>query len=416
MRALIALFASLALPGARIDRLERADRTRGGTVGPSYAYFEFAPSGGAGMGAACACSTPTGAKGETLTFTRASSGTCTKGNTTTGIANGDLVTCSTDQARVMPGGDGTGGNGLLVEAEKTNDFLRSEETENAAWSSDTFGGPSAITITADQAIAPDGTLTADRWQVPATGAGTYTLKYQTMISATRTVSIYLKGNNESGTLTLRTGGCTTCSYNPNTWTRCVRANIAASTTAYIGNDPLDCGGTEGAKDVFVWGAQNEAGKFASSYIKTAGAAVTRAPEAPTFALTTTGVNFSAAYTFQTNRLSVDNGVGFIFDTNVTHYFQGFIGTGDKMDTHFSTGALTATVATFTYGASTRAAHYFAAGVQGACVNGSCTTAATADPEAIGAGTLWIGRNFTSGSQIDGVIKKFCFDPDSTRCR
>src|SRR5690242_20575791 len=66
--------------------------------------FEFAPANGAGMGAACACTNPTGSKGETMTFTRSSDAMCTKGNTTSSIANGDLVSCTTNQIRVMPGG------------------------------------------------------------------------------------------------------------------------------------------------------------------------------------------------------------------------------------------------------------------------------------------------------------------------
>ena len=119
----------------RVDRLPGV-RTPGGRKGTrGYAFFEFAPSGGAGMGAPCACTTPTGAKGEALTFTRASNGTCTKtttgGLTTTGIANGDLVVCSSNQPRVEY--DSQGVLGLLVDSAGTNSVLRSQEVNNAAW-------------------------------------------------------------------------------------------------------------------------------------------------------------------------------------------------------------------------------------------------------------------------------------------
>src|SRR3990167_9115874 len=66
-------------------------------AGSSYAFFEFAPSSGAGMPAACSGTTPSGAKGEVLTFTRNSTRYCTKGNETSGIANGHLVLLTTNQ-------------------------------------------------------------------------------------------------------------------------------------------------------------------------------------------------------------------------------------------------------------------------------------------------------------------------------
>ena len=76
---MLALLAIALL--AQADCTREGGRCRGARMGdrgggPRFAYFEFAPEGGAGMTAACACTTPTGAKGETLTFSRASSGTC----------------------------------------------------------------------------------------------------------------------------------------------------------------------------------------------------------------------------------------------------------------------------------------------------------------------------------------------------
>jgi hypothetical protein len=105
MRALLLiLIASSALGQGRFDRFnQRTDQGRStrGFEQSSYAFFEFAPASGAGMGTACACTTPTGAKGEALTFTRAGDATCSKqGLATTGIANGDLVACTGNQPRV----------------------------------------------------------------------------------------------------------------------------------------------------------------------------------------------------------------------------------------------------------------------------------------------------------------------------
>src|SRR4029077_1644502 len=131
--------------------------------------FEFAPASGVGMGTACACTTPTGSKGETLTFARSSSATCLKtvGTAPQTIANGDMVTCTTNQPRVMPGADGTNILGLLVEDARTNSALRSQQIENAAWTA-ANAVVAAPTITANAAVAPDGTTTAERVQIPAT--------------------------------------------------------------------------------------------------------------------------------------------------------------------------------------------------------------------------------------------------------
>ena len=113
---------SLAVPDKKVPAGDRhgnhlrESRRLGGRSSARPPVFQFATVTGVGMTDECTCASPTGTKGETLTFTRASAGFCTKGNEWTGIDNGDLVSCSTDQPRVMRGGDGTGAKGLLVES------------------------------------------------------------------------------------------------------------------------------------------------------------------------------------------------------------------------------------------------------------------------------------------------------------
>ena len=123
--ALFLLVAFVADAGGRFDRVNTrcaGGRSSRGLSCADYAYFEFAPASGAGMTAACACTTPTGAKGEAMTFTRTGAATCSKqGLATTGINDGDLVTCASDnQPRVEPSG---GVLGLRVESAKTNPLL-----------------------------------------------------------------------------------------------------------------------------------------------------------------------------------------------------------------------------------------------------------------------------------------------------
>ena len=269
--------------------------------GYSAAFFEFAPSSGLGMGAACACATPTGAKGEAMTFSRASSATCLKtvGTAPQAIANGDMVTCSSGQPRVMPGTDGTGISGLLVEASRTNILLRSQELNNVAWSTDNVGAPGAPTVTADAATAPDGTVTAERLQIPATSTSQSSGLLQTISNASAAASSafwYLKGNSTSGALDLglwsgASYACVVCSYNASTWTPCKLENInggGASATFVVGNLSVSSrcnSGARGAADVFAWGTQWEVGAYVTSYIATTSAAVTRSADQADLAIT-----------------------------------------------------------------------------------------------------------------------------------
>lgn len=200
---LLTLALSQVAPDSEYDRAPRVSRVQraGGRAGVGLAFFEFAPASGAGMGAACACTNPTGAKGEALTFTRASTGTCTKGNTTSGIANGDLVTCGNDLPRVMPGGDGTGGLGLLVESTRTNVVTQSQAIDNAAYADFVGTGGAAPTLNAaNGATAPDGTATAEQYTFAATTGAQASARAQVALTAAAySCTAFVQGQAGAGT-------------------------------------------------------------------------------------------------------------------------------------------------------------------------------------------------------------------------
>lgn len=247
--------------------------------GQSLATYEIAPANGAGMGTACAGTTPTSAQGTPLTFSRASNATCLRSGTTTGIANGDLVKLTTGQPRVMPGGDGSGGLGILIEGPRTNDALRSEEFENVVWL-DSVSVSAAPTRTANFAVSPDGAANADRLQFPAaTATGNYSSVFQSHTGVVRSGSVFVKGNGTSGNIciVIDTAAGTSCSFNAATWTRCLSENKIGS-NFFIGNFSgfgCNAGGNQPAIDVLIYGGQDEVGPFASSYIPTVGTAATR---------------------------------------------------------------------------------------------------------------------------------------------
>jgi len=194
----------------------------------------------------------------------------------------------------------TCGPRLLLEPTRTNLALQSE-TFQTTWA------PQTVTITANATTAPNGTLTADKI-VAAVGAGTAAQHRvdQTTVSAAGayTFSVYAK-KAETQYIFLRIGtslgaycdlnngqilgvsvGITAKSEDAgNGWYRIIITNAAASANEVIrinlavtvGNLNFIGNGTDGA---FIWGAQYEAGSYATSYTgATTTAAVTRLADA-----------------------------------------------------------------------------------------------------------------------------------------
>lgn len=138
-----------------------------------------------------------------------------------------------------------------------------------AWTALGGGGPTAPTVTANQAQAPDGSgLTADRVQVSSCAAGfSVVFLNQTVTAATQyTTSVYVYGNGSSGSIgiynydsTAATGDLVAWPYLNGLWTRIYITRTNANTTLRLGigcmNDPGVTGHTNsGAADVFLWGA------------------------------------------------------------------------------------------------------------------------------------------------------------------
>lgn len=396
----------------------------------SFAAFEFAPGDGTGMGTACACTTPTGVHGEVLTFTRASSGTCFKHSQTTGIANGDLVTCSSGQPRVMSGGVGV--LGLMNEGSRTNTTPQSEAFDNAAWSK-AGSGAAAPTVTANAAAGPDNNTTADRVQFPATTAGQFSDLLSPggcTASASNAESVFIKGTTSSGVLGLcfcagaLCGGtsdftCAPMAYNTSTWTRYAQvATLGIQNHIFFATQNGDA-----AADVLLYGAQCEVGTFESSYIATTTAAVTRALEVATLPFVNGATTGSFAATIvpvsavagpwgndqdhEIFSLSTAGPVGVMLldaraaSSTLTFYLAaGAVGSGEWG----ITGLTENRVAGYWTGTGGSAS---VVGALGGTSVGSGTAGAT---------TLIEVGTFSGVAPAYGVIKKVCADSDPTRCR
>jgi hypothetical protein len=181
---------------------------------------------------------------------------------------------------------------LLLEPQRTNLAKFSEQLDNAAWIKND------VTITANGTISPDGTTNADII-VEGNGVATQHRLQQGSLSASagiHTLSAYVKNINgtrkayidggtwgcffDFSTLAVQTVGTGTATATAvgNGWYRLVMTGTTSytPTSIFIGLATTNETYTgDGTSSIAFWGAQFELGAYASSYINTLGAAVTR---------------------------------------------------------------------------------------------------------------------------------------------
>lgn len=390
----------------------------------SYAAFQAFPASGAGLSGPCSTTAPTGARGQVLTFTRASTATCTKtsagGLTLTGIANGDLVSVASNVARVQYN---NGSLGLKTEdISRTNSVLQSQSFDNVYWTND-------VTPTANFATAPDGNTTAQRYQFVATSGVTRSVAFVSGGCPAGAVpfaqSLYVRGTSGSGTMDLcakdlSTSPCTPCSFVSTSWSRCIFSGTSASPGYFMfGNASQYNGGTSrSANDVLVWGGQCEDGAFVSSYIPTTTVTVNRPVQsaAMSSALMTTGSDFSFAQSFVSDS-NLNACAGFFAISNASSgpgIYSCFTNSATfraQSGGFFADSAATAFSA-FKWNTGIRwgGAWNRATNISTAYTDGIAGTPSAATPTVTS--TSWSAIQFLGM----GIHTKVCADPSQTRCR
>jgi hypothetical protein len=214
--------------------------------------------------------------------------------------------------------------GLLIEEQRTNLLLRSEDF------STTWTNTNSIEQT-DVVISPSGTQTADLLQADAAttnSAREFSQNVNGTVSVAHTFSVYAKARNSNFlALTLRnqaaaanacsaefnlstgtisraatnngnaTGATASITNVGNGWYRCTVSGVADTSGTQFTlilngrtttNSVIVAANTELC---YLWGAQLEAGAFATSYIPTVASQVTRSADAASM----TGTNFSSWY-------------------------------------------------------------------------------------------------------------------------
>jgi len=330
--------------------------------------------------------------------------------------------------------------GLLIEEARTNLALYSAQFDDAFWIK------AQATVTANATASPDGTVNADKLVETAVtnvhavynfsiavSAGSYTTTgffkaaERTWTKVTLFDSTGDKGawfNLSNGTIGTQEAGVTATIFNfGNGWYRCsvTRTLLAGSGGvafyAATADNVNNYAGVAGS-GIFIYGAQLEAGSFATSYIPTVASTVTRSADVASM----TGTNFSSWYNQSEGTMIADfssNGI----NTVSSSLFAVSDGTGNNILLPFinsggisfvsvlSGGATSASLNTGAVAVRTLYKHATAYQVDNfaATLNGAAPTVDALGPVPVGANVMNIGWAAPySGLYLNGHIRAIAY--------
>ena len=257
-----------------------------------------------------------------ITFTRASSGTFFGSNGLLQTASNDVPRFDYDPSTLAP-------RGLLIEEQRTNLLTWSENFGDAAWTQQ------RVTVATNSTIAPNGTTTADRITGDGTTGGAMGAYATVSVSGSTayTLSVFAKADTATWLVISSFDGAT----NPGQWFNLANGTVGVSESGMSNPSIVAVGGgwywcsvvrttgststsaraqyslgqsngtyaTSATTSLILWGAQLEAGAFATSYIPTTSAAATRAADLASM----TGANFSSWFNASQGTLFAETQIG-----------------------------------------------------------------------------------------------------------
>jgi len=341
--------------------------------------------------------------------------------------------------------------GYLAEEARTNLLTYSQQFDNAAWTK------TAVTVTANQAVAPDGTLTADALTETAVTSQhvlmNFTSKAASPITYTATWYVKQFGTARNAKVTISDGGGAGADYIVNPVTGAV-----ASGPTYYGGVPFTAAtvvvtqvangfakiditattnsnttvvailqpasGTTlsylGATDTgfYVWQADLQAGSFATSPIPTTSVAVTRSADVGYISGLTVPsavsllVNFSRPAAAATNfggAVSLNAGAANVNEIYITRHSSTAV-RGYVISASSTKEAMVGTVSAGqdSVSAALRSETSNGNGAVGGVLSPGSQTATVVAP--IGANTLFVGLRDASSAPNNGVVRRIVIYP------
>ena len=313
--------------------------------------------------------------------------------------------------------------GLLIEESKTNLVLQSDDFASASW---------AIvnaTVSANATTSPDGLTTADKLINVNTATGR--IQQGFVLTGANTMSIFAKAGEWGWILLSPLGAGTGCWFNlsngtvgtqvsgyvgsitpfGNGWYRCSVSFTGAGTSTTARIIPTNADNTltngNGTSGIFIWGAQLEAGAFATSYIPTTTASVIRSADVCSI----TGSDFSGFYNQPEGTWNVGftltsslTSTEYLIDKNTTgvpvlYKITNLIRAGQNNQFQINAGV------TLVVGSSYKAAFGYKSGDYGLSVNGSTVSTSSYSANAPALPTdIFIGSrsSFSVNSPISSV--------------